>query len=132
MGFTNSFQSGQLVCVDCRNTTVYAEVIQVVEERQVCWARPLLMVDYAVSQDDSLNLDDVALTACDRASGFLAPIHTLDVRESVDLLLPLHLFRAAFDTELLPFLGEISSPHKRSEGDRLAHQKLREFVTHLC
>ncbi len=45
--FVNSvpnFQSSQIICLEFGSRYLYAEVIQVVTARQLCWTRPLMLV----------------------------------------------------------------------------------------
>ena len=90
MNSKTNFQPLQIVCLEHLATRLYAEVIQVVESRQVCWVRPLLLVEPTTDIEPSV----------------------LDLRSTVDLLWSLAAFRPALDTEILPFLANIftSSP----------------------
>ncbi len=85
----------QIVCLDYEDLCLFAEVIQVIESRKMCWVRPLLM------QVKPANLDD------DMTTGEI-----WDLRESIDLVLPIILFRAALDTELLPLLSYLYQPEQ--------------------
>ncbi|MGL5509254.1 MAG: hypothetical protein ACRC2J_09530 [Microcoleaceae cyanobacterium] len=77
----------QIVCLDYENLCLFAEVIQVIESRKMCWVRPLLMQVKPANLDDDMTMGEI-----------------WDLRESIDLVLPITLFRAALDTELLPLL----------------------------
>ncbi len=50
MNSKTNFQPLQIVCLEHLATCLYAEVIQVVESRQVCWVRPLLLVQYSTEE----------------------------------------------------------------------------------
>jgi hypothetical protein len=101
------FQANQIVCLEYEGVYLYGEVIQVVTSRQLCWVRPLMLVNL-ISDDE----------------------HTLwDLRDGADLLWPLSLFRVAFDTEVIPFLMELHSLDDTDGKEAiLAHRKLREFI----
>ena len=76
-----AFKPNQTVCLEYYNERLYGEVIQVIEQRQTCWVRPILVV-----QQEFL---------------------VRDLRSSSDLILPLCLFRQCFDTEVIPFLTQL-------------------------
>ena len=76
-----SFKPRQIVCLESYDERLYGEVIQIIEQRQTCWVRPILVV-----QQEFL---------------------VRDLRSSSDLILPLCLFRQCFDTEVIPFLTQL-------------------------
>jgi hypothetical protein len=93
------FQPYQIVCLKHGNTYLYAEVVQIVEARQVCWARPLMLV---VQADASLaSHNELAATATETLS-------ILDLRQGADLLLPIELFHEVLDTELIPLITQLN------------------------
>jgi len=104
MQSATKFQAKQIVCLEHQNTYLYAEVIDIIEARQMCWGRPLLL-----SSDELSSL--------------------YDLREGSDILLPLSLFRPALDTELIPLLMEISTGTNTSlDSAKVAHWKLQAFI----
>lgn len=111
MNLNPEFQPGQIVGLDCQNTCLYAEVIQVVTQRQMCWVRPLMLVE----KDQP----------CEERSFF--PMVS-DLRQSSDLILPLSLFRVALDTEVIPLLMQLNINHDKAPIPALAHQHLQAFV----
>ncbi len=74
------FHSHQIVCLDHQNNHLFSEIIQLIPARQSFWVRPLFLIG------DSEEIDPI------------------DLRSLADLILPSDLFRAALDTEILPFL----------------------------
>ena len=108
MNSKTNFQPLQIVCLEHLATCLYAEVIQVVESRQVCWVRPLLLVESAVDIEPSV----------------------LDLRSTVDLLWSLASFRPALDTEILPFLTSIFAS-TAPQSTVYARQRLNHFVQQL-
>ncbi len=108
MHYKTNFQPLQIVCLEHLATCLYAEVIQVVESRQVCWVRPLLLVEFSPHQEPSV----------------------LDLHSTVDLLWALASFRPALDTEILPFLASMfaSAP---LQSNAHARQQLNHFVQQL-
>lgn len=115
MSLYPSFQTHEILCVEHHTTYLYAELIQVVEPRQLCWVRPLvLLIAPHPSTHDNL------------ATAQESMIYNL--QGGADLLLPSNLFRAALDPELLPLLTQLADPKHCGDSDRLAHQQLQSFV----
>lgn len=119
MNLESRLQSSQIVCIEHSGARLYAEVIQVVTERQLCWARPLaLLLPGQNGEDDWV-------------------IGTLyDLRQGADLLCPISLFRVALDIEVIPILVQLDAPKNQTEAassaavelKRQAHQELRDFI----
>ena len=105
---TCDFQPRQIVSLEHEGTYLYAEVIQVVEARQMCWVRPLMLV-------------------------FLDPPYPFeprlyDLRSSADLLWPREPFRSALDTEVMPLLVRLLSLEPQSNHELTAAQQLSQFI----
>lgn len=109
MNYKTNFQPLQIVCLEHLATCLYAEVIQVVESRQVCWVRPMLLVESAAEKEPSV----------------------LDLRSTVDLLWSITAFRPALDTEILPFLANIFTSTSPQQSNAYARQQLNCFVQQL-
>lgn len=116
MDFNLDFQPCQIVFLEHQAIRVYAEVIQVVEQRQVCWVRPLALQSLPASP--SLGLENSVL-------------ELYDLRQGVDLLFPTRFFQAAIDTEVMPLLTQLYALETSLEELRLAQKKLRQFVRDL-
>ncbi|MEJ1933344.1 hypothetical protein WDZ92_24360 [Nostoc sp. NIES-2111] len=100
-----NFQPGQIVSLEHGNKNLYAEVIQVVVSRQLCWVRPLLLVTHT---EETPNITDL--------------------RDGSDLLWPIQLFRHALDTEVITLLSQILVKEPKSEPDLAAKQQLHQFI----
>ncbi|MBF2003965.1 hypothetical protein ACF3DV_08775 [Chlorogloeopsis fritschii PCC 9212] len=105
MEIVSDFQPGQIVYLEHGDRRLYAEVIQVVLSRQLCWVRPLLLV------------------ACSSE-----PHITNDLREASDLLWPLNLFHPALDTEVISILSEVLAKEAKPGIDTIAKQQLNQFI----
>lgn len=121
----SSLKPSHIACLDDETARLYAEVIQVIPDRQCCWARPIALVQNHGSAPFSL-LGQQA----DRWETEDVSVH--DLREGADLLLPLSFFRIALDTEVIPLLMHLEAHKTDGECDRKAHQLLQEFVRQLC
>lgn len=89
------FKSGQIVCLESDNHALYGEVIQTISQRQLCWVRPLTIAITKSTDSPSFDLNT------DR--------EIIDLRSASDLLLPLTLFRASYDTEAIYILTELAA-----------------------
>ncbi|WP_040484360.1 hypothetical protein [Lyngbya aestuarii] len=119
MDSSSPFQSGQIVKLDHDHHCLYAEVIQVVTTRQVCWVRPLMLVEFS-GEDHSPEPPFWASPP---------PQNLYNLRDSSDLIWPLKLFQPAIDTEVIPLLVQLDSPDgKNSQAATTAHQQLRTFI----
>jgi len=87
-------QAHSIVCLEHHASCLYAEVIQVVETRQIGWFRPLCL---------KIAISDL----CDSPDPLGLSYDLYDLQPGVDLLWPLVLFRLALDTEVVPLLGEL-------------------------
>ena len=110
MGFDLNFKPGQIVSLECGDACLHSEVIQVVEARQVCWVRPLMLVVLMSGKDSS---EEYTLS---------------DLRDGADLLWPLSLFRAALDTEVISLLTQLHSLDSEKKDAVIASRQLRDFV----
>lgn len=112
-----SFRPNQIICIDrSPNSLLLAEVIQMVPERERCWARPLALAQVEEYQ--------------------LKLLH--DLREAPQLILPASLFREALDTEVLPLMTELfqwDQPQALSKEttptENLSRQALHDFIRGL-
>jgi hypothetical protein len=95
-----------MVYLECAQARVYAEMVQFVEPRNLCWARPLALVANWMEWDDR---------------------QIYDLREGSDLLCPAPLFREALDTDTLPILSALYSTQNVLEGRGKLHQFLRQL-----
>ncbi|MEA5551690.1 hypothetical protein VB713_11985 [Anabaena cylindrica UHCC 0172] len=108
MDISSSFQPGQIVSLDYIDRNLYAEVVQVVISRDLCWVRPLLLAN--LSQE--------------------TPLIT-DLRDASDLLWPINLFRAALDTEAVGLLSQLLPKDAKADCDTVAQQQLNQFIYQL-
>jgi len=100
-------QARQIVFLEHRDTRLYAEVIQVVPSRQLCWVRPLVLI--------TLVYEDSQLT---------------DLRSCSDLVWPISLFRPALDVEVIPLLTQMLASES-SEQELVAKQQIHHFINQV-
>ncbi|MDJ0554457.1 MAG: hypothetical protein QNJ68_08475 [Microcoleaceae cyanobacterium MO_207.B10] len=115
--FTPNFQPSQILCLEHRDTYLYAEVIQILETRKMCWVRPLMLKTFS-SENNGKNNQEISEDS------------TLwDLREGADLVWPICLFREAIDTEVIPLLAELELLEDRQKNRQISHQQLKNFVS---
>ena len=107
------FCPNQIICIELDDLRLFAEVIQMIPDRDRLWARAL-----ALAKQKNFNL------------------HLLhDLREAPQLILPPSLFREALDTEVMPLMTELfqlealAKPEPNTEV--LGRQALHAFVRNL-
>jgi hypothetical protein len=101
----NLFQPGQIVSLEHYTKRLYAEVIQVVVSRQLCWVRPLLLVTF-IEESPQIT----------------------DLRDASDLLWSINFFQPALDTEVITLLSQIFAKEPKHEPDSDAKQQLNQFL----
>jgi hypothetical protein len=120
----NLTETYPIVCIEQSNAEqsnarLYAEVIQIVETRQIGWLRPLVL----------------EILSLETANGLAKTSNFYDLRQTADLLWPLSLFRPALDMEILPVLSALQSGKPLgSESSELAiasRHQLQQFIQHI-
>lgn len=106
----HNFQPQQIVCLEYKDNRLYGEVIQVIESRQVCWVRPLLLMESTAATDSATEL----------------PMS--DLRASADLLWPLTWFRSALDTEVIPLLVQLWASAPQPDRNPVGQKQLHQFI----
>jgi hypothetical protein len=114
----------EIVCLEHQGSYLYAEVIQIIADRQRSWVRPLFLQLMTPSSGERPHT----------AQGlFVYHLHNCS-----DLVWPSQFFRPALDEEVLPLLMQMQAqklPEEDlgvvSERDRKAHQALRQLIQHI-
>ncbi|MBE9095531.1 hypothetical protein [Tychonema sp. LEGE 07203] len=109
-----NFKPGQIVSLEYGNACLHSEVIDVVEARQICWVRPLMLVGLVAGKNVSEQWPEEYILS--------------DLRDGADLLWPLSLFRAALDTEVISLLSQLQSLDSDRQDRAIASRQLRDFV----
>lgn len=91
------FVPHQIVRLHCDRAYLYAEVIQLVEDKGLCWARPLLLWHCDPLHSESPINYLLQPNTCSNGQLY-------DLRQLADLLWPTHLFQPVLDTEVIPLL----------------------------
>jgi hypothetical protein len=140
MSASTEFQPNQILYLQHQTARLYAELIQVVPERQLGWVRPLALVEFSdrldwQPTDFTFQVND--FQPGDRQTDDSARRSQLhDLRQGSDLLCPISLFQMALDVEVVPVLMALETfkQHPDAIADlssgvsRTAHLRLQEFV----
>ncbi len=86
-------QDGQIIYLQHETMRLYAESIQIIKSRQLCWARPLALMQLP----ENLDIDPCK------------PLILDDLRQGSDLLLPISLFHIALDVDAIPVLTQLNA-----------------------
>jgi hypothetical protein len=120
----------QILCLDHGSQRLYAELVDIIDERNLAWVKPLWLVHGPeVEVDFPQSFPQAELPWADAIQDnwgeTLGPID--DLRGDSDLLWPVELFRAALDMELLPLLGG-PLEGDRKDGPSPEAQRFRLFI----
>ncbi|AKG23106.1 hypothetical protein [Calothrix sp. 336/3] len=102
------FHPGQIVYLEHLEKKLYTEVIQLVTPRQMCWVRPLFLLDFTQESP-----------------------RVIDLRETPDLLWALNSFQPALDTEVIDSLTKILIKETKPELKNFAKQELHQFIQEI-
>ena len=111
----SSFINSQIVCLDSQNKSLYCEVIEVINDRNICWVRPVILVD--VNTDDN--------------NYYPHKSDVYDLRFTSDLLWKIDDFRIVLDTEYIQFLANLQEFQFDEDILIIAKQKLRLFIQEI-
>lgn len=112
-------QPSEIVCLEYKDSRLYAEVIQLSQWRQVAWVRPLALI---ATSHEAQELMDWSETTGQGDRVFY------DLRQGADLLWPTSLIRRALDTEVMPIFTQLHGPEKPAKDAKEVRQKLNYFV----
>lgn len=107
----------QIVALDLQDKSLYCEVIDTIEQRFLCWVRPIILIDKLAQETNYLTekKDDI-----------------YDVRFTSDLLWDLSAFRLVLDTEYIQYLVSLDDFVFDDRTLHMAKQKLRSFIRDIC
>lgn len=111
-----AFQACQIVYLEYQNRRLFAEIIQVLPDRDRFWLRPLAIGIWSLDPNPF----------CSES-----PQELYDLRQGADLVWPTTGFQLALDTEVIPLLMELETLDKTPDRTILAHRQLRDFVDRI-
>ncbi|HEY9878300.1 MAG TPA: hypothetical protein V6D29_07580 [Leptolyngbyaceae cyanobacterium] len=109
----------QIVYLQKGNSRLYAETIQIVTDRQLCWARPLVLIMLPDESYSTFAGEDLSLL----------PPGAVDLLvDGPDILWPLDQFSPALDTEALPVLMLLQDSKQKATDFPRTHERLHQFI----
>ena len=118
----------QILYLEHGSSRLYAEAIQVVEARRLCWARPTLLIQ-GLPEEASLDIgsaDRQAAIAHAAAQPKSSALTLYDLKDCPDLIWPATFFSIAFDIDFFALLVQL----KLNPNDSQSHsqRQLSEFI----
>ena len=114
-----SIRPHQIIFLEHQAVRLYAEAIDVVPARQLCWARPLMLIVCTSAAE----LEMLAVGEAD-----IAQLYPLE--EAPDLLWPLDFFQAALDLEVISLLSQaqsLSAADQQRRGLQQLHYLIKQI-----
>lgn len=109
----------QIVYLQKGRSRLYAETIQIVADRQLCWARPLVLIVLSHESPSLFTGEDF---------NNLSP-NAIDLLvDGPDILWPLDQFFPALDTEALPLLTLLHDSKQKDSNSPYSHERLHQFI----
>lgn len=114
----------QILYLENNTSRLYAEVIQIVEKRRLCWARPTLLIQGLPAAHDKLPLGSpleqaeekvedplhqAAIATAAAEDSAHAPLDLYSLKDCPDLIWPLALFKISCDTDFLSLLVQLKA-----------------------
>ncbi len=100
-----SIVPSQILYLEHDSERLYAEAIQVVENRHLCWARPTLLIQ-GLPQTNSPEVRQAAIAAA-ATSPETSSLTLYDLEGGPDLIWPLDLFQIALDLDFFSLLVQL-------------------------
>lgn len=111
----STFINSQIVCLDTQNKSLYCEVIDIVNERNICWVRPVILVDLKAKDNNYFSHKN----------------NIYDLRFTSDLLWKIGDFRIVLDIEYIEFFANLQEFEFDEKTLNIAKQKLRLFIQEI-
>ena len=107
---------------------LYAEAIQVVEARQLCWARPTLLIQGLPIEEAPQQSSDRQTAIADAAlNPESAALSFYDLEDCSDLIWPVMLFNTALDIDFFALLAHLRR-HRKQPASTRSQQQLNSFI----
>lgn len=120
-----SIAPSQILYLEQGPSRLYAEAIQIVEARHLCWARPTLLIEgLPEGESEDIRQSVISSAAADSTAASLA---LYDLENCPDLIWPTELFNIAFDVDFFALLIQLKiEPNEVTQ--RSSTQQLNAFI----
>lgn len=95
----------QILYLEHGSSRLYAEAIQVIDTRHLCWARPTLLIQ-GLPEDEGQGARQEMISAAAIAPN-LSSLQLYDLEDCPDLIWPLALFQIACDIDFFSLLIQL-------------------------
>ncbi|MEM6450017.1 MAG: hypothetical protein AAF703_06865 [Cyanobacteria bacterium P01_D01_bin.105] len=101
-----SIAPSQILFLEHGTSRLYAEAIQIIAPRRLCWARPTLLIQ-GLPAGDSLAEERQCMIAAAAAEPARSELQLYDLEDSPDLIWPIELFEIAYDVDFFSLLVKL-------------------------
>ncbi len=118
----------QILYLEHGSARLYAEAIQIVETRALCWARPTLLIQGLPEDLPAASRQETIAAAASNLEQ--SSLHLYDLNDCPDLIWPLALFEIAFDIDFFSLLVQLKmrpNDGLSNEGNRQLNEFIRSF-----
>ncbi|MEM6598759.1 MAG: hypothetical protein AAF810_15990 [Cyanobacteria bacterium P01_D01_bin.36] len=120
-----SIVPSQILYLEHGSSRLYAEAIQVVSNRQVCWARPTLLIQKLPENVSGATRQAAIASAAQSFEN--SPLEMYDLEGSPDLIWPMAPFNIAYDLDFFSLLVQIKiAPDEKRQPN--SSGQLNEFI----
>ena len=121
----------QILYLEHGSSRLYAEAIQIVSTRQVCWARPTLLIQN-LPESSSLGVRQAAIANAAQSIEH-SQLTMYDLEGCPDLIWPIEPFQLAYDLDFFSLLIQLKIAPEDAAAERFPTQRssssrLNEFI----
>ena len=125
IGLPMTIAPSQILYLDNGSSRLYAEAIQIVESRHLCWARPTLLIQGLPLGIDEVDRQSAIANAAAHPESSLLSFY--DLADGPDIIWPVALFKLAFDLDFFALISWLKS-HPSEAASRQSQQQLKRFI----
>ena len=117
----------QILYLEHESARLYAEAIQVISQRRLCWARPTLLIQGLPENVPSAKRQDVIANTAQ--SPDQSSLKLYDLEGCPDLIWPIAPFQIAYDLDFFSLIVQLKiAPNGSSQSS----SQLNEFIHSFC
>lgn len=115
----------QILYLEHGSSRLYAEAIQIVETRCLCWARPTLLIQGLTTNPGLPTRQDMIAAAAHDPDH--SALELYDLNDCPDLIWPIELFHIACDIDFFSLLVQLKM-YPNEIAQRKGHEQLTGFI----
>ena len=101
-----SIEPSQILFLEHETSRLYAEAIQIIAPRRLCWARPTLLIQGLPAGDEAAE-ERQKMIAAAAVEPARSGLQLYDLQNSPDLIWPVELFEIAYDVDFFSLLVQL-------------------------